>query len=54
MRPTLFKILGDVTECSLSKLMDNTKLGAVTEMPQDYDVIQNNLDRLEEWIERNS
>lgn len=48
MRPTLFKILGGVTDSSLSKLMDNTQLGAVTEMPQDYDVIQKNLDRLEE------
>lgn len=49
----LFKILnddlGDVMECTLSKLTDNTKLGGVTDTPQGCVAIQKNLDSLEKW-----
>lgn len=45
--------VGDVTECTLSKLTENKKLGEVADTPQDCVAIQKNLDNLEKWVERN-
>ncbi|GAB0204220.1 mitochondrial enolase superfamily member 1 [Grus japonensis] len=41
------------TECNLSTFADNTKLGGVANTPQGCAAIQRDLDRLENWTERN-
>lgn len=45
--------LRDGTECTVSKLADDTKQGGVADMPEDCAAIQSDLDRLEKWVDRN-
>ncbi|KAJ7417027.1 hypothetical protein BTVI_34004 [Pitangus sulphuratus] len=40
-------------ECNLSKFADDTKLGAVADTPEDCVAIQWDLDRMDNWMERN-
>ncbi|PKU28433.1 rna-directed dna polymerase from mobile element jockey-like [Limosa lapponica baueri] len=37
-------------ECSLGKFVDDTKLSGAVDRPEEWDVIQKDLDKLQKWV----
>ncbi|KAJ7409836.1 rna-directed dna polymerase from mobile element jockey-like [Willisornis vidua] len=52
-KPLLINDLDEGIECSLRQFADDTKLEGVAGTPEGCAAIQQNLDRLENWVERN-
>ena len=56
MEPVLFNILiNDInsgTKCTLSTFVDETKLCGVVDIPEGWDAIQKDLDRLQQWAHK--
>ena len=45
--------LDEGIQCNLSKFDDETKLGGVADTPEGCDAVQQELDRMESWAEKN-
>jgi len=52
--PVLFiSDIHSAIECTLSKFAENTKLSGAVDTPEGWDVIQEDLDKVEEWAQVN-